>query len=81
MEKVYLVYRGINDKSGTYSDDIVEENVDKVFLSKEKAITWIKSTTWQDPDEFGFVKWPIDDEYSNTDTDYRYYRIEEHDLE
>ena len=77
--KVYLVYKGRRD-GGYGTTNEIEEQVEKVFSTIEKAINWVKDTSGHEPDEYGYVKFNRL-RYSDTDIDYEYYDVREYDVE
>ena len=79
VKKVYVVSHGTRDGS-FFACNEIEEWIEKVFTTKEKALEYIKSESKLDPDEHGYVEFNRD-EYSEDDADYEFYSMDEYDLE
>lgn len=80
--KVYVIFNGQRDGSMSTTNEI-EESIWKIVSKRQKAVDLIVSETGLIPDEDGCVKFNQEEHPHNghEDTDYEYYRIEEHELE
>ena len=81
-KKVYVIFNGRRDGScGTTNE--FEQEIWKIVTTKAKAIELILSETGLTPDEDGCAQFNEEPHPHNghEDTDYEYYKYEEHDLE
>ena len=81
-EKVYVIFSGRRDGSwGTNNE--YEESIWKIVSNEQKAIDLITAETGLSPNEEGIVTYNSEPHPHNghEDTDYDYYRFEEHELE
>lgn len=81
-EKVYVAFKGRRDGSWGTTNEF-EEEIWKISLSEQKIIDLIMLETDATQDEEGYFKFNLEEHPHNDheDTDYEYFRLEEHDLE
>ena len=77
--KVYIVFHGRRNGSSILNNDL-EEYIDKIFKSSNKAIDYMVSKSGKLLNEINYVEFNIT-VYPDCDRDYEFFRFEEHEVE